>query len=60
VVALSLLQALAAIVVVMAGFAVVIAVCFVLLRLISFVTSGDDARREEPQPEPPGDRPPEP
>jgi Na+-transporting methylmalonyl-CoA/oxaloacetate decarboxylase gamma subunit len=59
VVALSLLQALAAILVVMAGFAVVIAVCFVLLRLISFVTSGEDSRGDEPRGEPPGDRPPE-
>lgn len=47
-IALSVLGALSVIGVALAGFVVVIAVCFVVLRLISFVTSGAEPPPEEP------------
>jgi hypothetical protein len=56
-VAVSLPGALAVVGVAVFGFAVVIAVCFVVLRLITFVTSGSDEPATEGKEAPSGDVP---
>ena len=56
--ALGIPGALAAVVIAIVAFAVVLGVCFVVLRLITFVVSGSDeegAERDEPEGEAPQD-----
>lgn len=54
--AVSIPGALVAIAIALVGFAVVLGVCFVVLRLISFVVSGSEEQGAEPEPElPPPD-----